>query len=172
MSIGLVKGYTAKQYADLAAQANAEGKLLKITETGDVEIVYPTYTLAEKKVFKLKQISQKTKEQIVGGFISTATGGEVTFDSDEATQSTMQTMYAATQSPDFANHPVYQGVIPVRGFAEGSTIKTVFYLNATQVQKFMDDLALHIGKCKQEGWAKQALVEVASTVEELEQIVL
>lgn len=131
-----------------------------------------TINLEDRKLLKLTEINSWTKAKIIGGFVSTASGASVTYDSDEDTQSTMQTMYVATKSPDFANHPDYQGVIPVRGFADGSTVKTVFYLTATQVQKFMDDLALHIGKCKQAGWAKQALVEKASTVEDLNNIIL
>lgn len=172
MTVVLNKGYTSKQYAAVAVRANAAGEILTILENGDVDMSPKVITLEEAKARKLVAVNAWTKAKIVGGFTSTASGASVTYDSDEATQSTMQTMYAATKSPDFANHPDYQGVIPVRGFAEGSTVKSVFYLTATQVQKFMDDLALHIGKCKQEGWDKQALVEAASTVEDLAEIVL
>lgn len=130
------------------------------------------YTFEELKAQKLELVGARTADKITGGFISSCSGEPVQYDSDEATQSTMQTMYAATKSLDFTTHPDYQGVIPVRGYAEGSTIKTVFYLTAPQVQKFMDDLALHIGKCKQAGWEKQALVEAALSKEDLDAIIL
>lgn len=172
MTVVLQKGYTNKQYADLAVQANAEGKILTITSEGDVEMSVPVISLEEAKARKLAEINAWTKAKIVGGFVSNASGANVTYDSDEETQSTMQTMYVATKSPDFANHPDYQGVIPVRGFAEGSEVKAVFYLSAIQVQKFMDDLALHIGKCKQEGWPKQSLVEAATIIENIDAIIL
>lgn len=129
-------------------------------------------SLEEVKQIKLSLILAATKEKIVGGFTSNASGSIMTYDSDEETQSTMQTMYAATKSPNFANHPDYQGVIPVRGYAVDSTLKTVVYLTADQVQTFMDDLALHIGKCKQEGWAKQNLVNNATTVTAVAEIVI
>ena len=127
--------------------------------------------LANAKSSKLSQIDTWTKTAITGGFTSDATGSSVKFDSDEATQLTMQTMYAASQSLDFATNPTYQGHIPVRGYPEGSTEKTVFNLDATQVQKFMDDLALHIGTCKQHGWELQNATNVATTVDEVTAIV-
>lgn len=172
MTVVLTKGYSNKQYADIAVQANATRKVLTILENGDVDMALPVVSLEVAKSVKLSEVNAWTKAKITGGFVSLASGAEVTYDSDEETQSTMQTMYAATKSPDFANHPEYQGVIPVRGVARGKAIKDVFYLNATQVQKFVDDLALHIGRCKQEGWAKQALVASAGTVEDLAEIVL
>lgn len=128
--------------------------------------------LEEVQAAKLAEIDMWTADKITGGFTSSCSGEPIQYDSDEATQSTMQTMYAATKSLDFTTHPDYQGVIPVRGYADGSAIKTVFYLTAPQVQTFMDDLALHIGKCKQAGWEKQALVEAALSKEDLDAIIL
>lgn len=172
MTVVLTKGYTSKQYADKAVQANASGQILTILKNGDVDMSLIVVTFEEVKAKKLKEISNWTKRKITGGFVSTATGDSVTFDSDEETQSTMQTMHTATLSPDFATHPAYQGHVPVRGYVEGSTVKTVFHLNAEQVQKFMTDLALHIGTCKQQGWEKQALVASAETVAQVNAIIL
>lgn len=172
MAIVLQKGYTNKQYADMAVLANASGKILTILESGDVDMAARTISLVEAKSAKMADVNSWTKSKIIGGFVSSATGSSVTFDSDEETQSTMQTMYAASKSPNFEAHPVYQGLIPVRGFAEGATEKTIYSLTAAQIQTFMDDLALHIGSCKQAGWEKQALVGQASTIEELNSIEL
>lgn len=129
-------------------------------------------TLNELKAFKLAEVNAWTKNKIIGGFFSNASGEIVKYDSDEDTQTTMNTMYNASKSPDFETNPIYQGLIPVRGFAEGSNVKEKFYLNAAQIQKFMDDLAMHIGTSKQEGWDKQKLLEDATTPEMVENIIL
>ena len=122
------------------------GVIAKITT-----LVTPSEQLADDKLSKLSSIALWTKTAIISGFTSDASGSNVTYDSDEATQLTMQTMYAASQSSDFTTNSTYQGHIPVRGYAEDSTEKTVFNLDTAQVQKFMDDLALHIGTCKKHG---------------------
>ena len=61
---------------------------------------------------------------------------------------------------------------PVRGYAQGSEEKTIYMLSAEQVMNWCADLSMHIGTCKQAGWAKQAEVQAATTKEELETIVL
>ena len=61
---------------------------------------------------------------------------------------------------------------PVRGYADGSTDKTIFYLTPEQVLEWCADLSTHIGTCKQAGWNKQAEVNAAQSKEELDAIIL
>ena len=53
----------------------------------------------------------------------------------------------------------YPDGCPVRGVAEGKDSKAVYLLNPQQVMQWMADLSMHIGRCKQAGWAKQAEVD-------------
>lgn len=143
-----------------------------LDENGDV--VFPKddeeLILAFQKKLKLKEIDEWTASKITGGFVSEASGKKVTYDSDLETQITMQGIALNVNSEQFAEK--YPTGCPVRGVADGQNSKSVFWLNPSQVMKWMADLSMHIGGCKQEGWAKQAEVDACKTVFELDNIEL
>lgn len=124
----------------------------------------PPFDLLKKQ--KLRAVNAWTEKKITGGFVSEG----ITYDSDKDTQLTMQGIALNVNTPLFAEK--YPDGCPVRGYAEGATEKTIFMLTAEEVLKWCADLSLHIGKCKQEGWAKQAEVNACTTKEELNGIVL
>lgn len=139
-------------------------------------VVYPkpaptdAELLPAAKQKKLAEISQWTAANITGGFISSASGEPVRYDSDVDTQLTMQGIALNVGTPLFAEK--YPDGCPVRGVAEGKDSKEVFWLKPSQVMQWMADLSMHIGSCKQEGWKKQSEVEVCKTVFELNNIEL
>ncbi len=151
---------------------NADGEYL-IADDGSV---YPkpaptdAELLAAAKQAKLAEISQWTAANITGGFISSASGEPVRYDSDVDTQLTMQGIALNVGTPLFAEK--YPDGCPVRGVADGKDSKEVFWLKPSQVMQWMADLSMHIGTCKQEGWKKQAEVEACKTVFELNNIEL
>ena len=132
----------------------------------------PSYvpTLDEQKVVRLQQIDTWTAASITGGFVSLASDQAAKYDSDKDDQSNLMLMLQAAQSPDFATHPIYQGKIPLRAVPVGQTEKVVLQHDATQMRQVVDDMALHIGACKQKGWQLQAAVAAATTAEEVEAI--
>lgn len=130
----------------------------------------PEPTLDEYREIKLEHIKKWTEDAIVGGFTMEQNGLNVTFDSDVDTQNTMTIMYNASQSPAFITTEPYNGKIPCRGFAEGSSSKVIFYLDKDDIQRFNDCLALHIGTCKQHGWELQTKLSEAITKEEMDEI--
>lgn len=140
----------------------------------DGEVVFPkddeTVVLAFQKKLKLKEIDKWTASKITGGFVSEASGEKVTYDSDLETQITMQGIALNVNTEQFAEK--YPTGCPVRGVADGQNSKSVFWLNPSQVMKWMADLSMHIGTCKQEGWAKQAEVDACKTIFELDYIEL
>lgn len=117
---------------------------------------------------KLKEVDQWTASKIVGGFISSASSQAVHYDSDKDTQLTMQGISLNVNTPLFAEE--YPNGCPVRGYLSKDTEKTIFWLTPEQVLRWMADLSMHIGSCKQAGWQKQAEVKKAGSVEELEKI--
>ena len=127
-------------------------------------------TLDELKTAKLAEISEWTEAQITGGFKSSCTGAEVTYDSDKDTQLTMQGIALNVNSELFAEK--YPTGCPVRGYPESSETKQIYMLTPAQVMQWQADLSIHIGTCKQNGWAKQAEVQAATTKEELDAISL
>lgn len=143
-----------------------------LDENGDV--VFPKddeeLILAFQKKLKLKEINEWTASKITGGFVSEASGEKVTYDSDVDTQLTMQGIALNVNTEQFAEK--YPTGCPVRGVADGQNCKSVFWLNPSQVMKWMADLSIHIGDCKQEGWKKQSEVEACKTVFELNNIEL
>lgn len=143
-----------------------------LDENGDV--VFPKddeeLILAFQKKLKLKEIDEWTASKITGGFVSEASGKKVTYDSDVDTQLTMQGIALNVNTEQFAEK--YPAGCPVRGVADGQNSKSVFWLNPSQVMKWMADLSIHIGDCKQEGWKKQSEVEACKTVFELNNIEL
>jgi hypothetical protein len=144
------------------------GNYIRDSETG-TPVEKPTYvpTLAEQKSAKLQQIDSRTATAITGGFVSAASGEPHTYDSGMDDQLTFAAMYVASKSPDFADHPVYSGQIPIRAIPEGQTAKVVLQHDAAKMQILIDDLAQHIGSCKQQGWQLQAAVAAAETTEDL-----
>lgn len=160
------------EYAIKNISSSATPTDLSLNENGDV--VFPKddeeLILAFQKKLKLKEINEWTASKITGGFVSEASGEKVTYDSDVDTQLTMQGIALNVNSEQFAEK--YPTGCPVRGVAEGQNSKSVFWLNPSQVMKWMADLSMHIGGCKQEGWAKQAEVDACKTVFELDNIEL
>lgn len=127
-------------------------------------------SLDELKMKKLKEVDKWTADKIVGGFTSSATGNPVKYDSDTDTQLTMQGIALNVNTALFAEK--YPNGCPVRGYAEGASEKSVFWLNPEQVMRWQADLSIHIGTCKQQGWAKQAEVNAAENALDLEKIIL
>ena len=70
----------------------------------------------------------------------------------------------------FSEH--YPEGYPMRGYPEGRLDKSVYYLSVEQLIKWNVDLGLHRGKCKQQGWEKQAEIKAAKSKEELDAIIL
>lgn len=141
--------------------------------TGNISfkpLIVVKMSLEDLKTSKLFEISNWTKDAIVSGFYSNASGENALFDSDETDQQNIQIMLAASKSPDFETSE-YQGVIPIRGIPNGEVAKKIYYLNAAAMQQLSDDLARHIGSCKLRGWALQEATAVAQSKEELDAIV-
>ena len=126
--------------------------------------------LAFQKKLKLKEIDEWTESKITGGFVSEASGEKVTYDSDLETQITMQGIALNVSTPLFAEK--YPNGCPVRGVAEGAEGKSVYWLTPEQVMQWLADLSLHIGTCKQAGWAKRAEVEACKTVFEVDSVTM
>ena len=135
-------------------------------------------TFEQEKSAMLEKVNAWTERKITGGFISSASGEEVYYDSDKDTQITMQGIALNVNTELFAIK--YPGGCPVRGYLptefSGTTIKElinqkrtkeVFMLNAEQVMQWCADLSMHIGNCKMLGWQKQAEVDACNTKEEL-----
>lgn len=130
----------------------------------------PEPTFEELQQQKLREVDAWTANKITGGFVSSVTGSPVTYDSDKDTQLTMQGIALNVNTELFAEK--YPTGCPVRGYAQGAEEKTIYMLSAEQVMNWCADLSMHIGTCKQAGWAKQAEVQAATTKEELDAIVL
>ncbi len=169
----LKQGYVIVHHDDFNKLiGNADGDYL-IADDGSV---YPKAAptdaelLAAAKQQKLAEISQWTAANITGGFISSASGEPVRYDSDVDTQLTMQGIALNVNSEQFAEK--YSIGCPVRGYKDGEKEKTIQYLSASQVLQWLADLSIHIGDCKQEGWKKQSEVEACKTVFELNNIEL
>lgn len=169
----LKQGYVIVHHDDFNKLiGNSDGEYL-IADDGTV-YPKPAPTDAEllpaAKQQKLAEVSQWTAANITGGFISSASGEPVRYDSDLETQITMQGIALNVNTEQFAEK--YPTGCPVRGVADGQNSKSVFWLNPSQVMKWMADLSIHIGTCKQEGWAKQAEVNACKTIFELNNIEL
>jgi len=136
------------------------------------EYTSPEPTLEELKAIKLSEVDAWTERKITGGFISECTGEIVRYDSDKDTQLTVSSDLNTINSAldKFSEH--YPEGYPMRGYPEGRLDKSVYYLSVEQLIKWNVDLGLHRGKCKQQGWSKQAEVAAASSKEELDAIIL
>lgn len=132
----------------------------------------PTPDLEELKANKLAEVDAWTEGKITGGFISECTGEIVRYDSDKDTQLTVSSDLNTINSAldKFSEH--YPEGYPMRGYPEGRLDKSVYYLSVEQLIKWNVDLGLHRGKCKQQGWEKQAEIKAAKSKEELDAIIL
>ena len=163
-----LNGETFRSYPNALCEdiLNSIGTLLE--KKAEREYIVPT--LAELKEEKIAEVDAWTADKITGGFISECTGEIVIYDSDKDTQLTMQGIALNVSTERFKNE--YPDGCPVRGYKEGETIKTIQYLNASQVYTWCADLSSHVGACKQQGWSKQAEVAAALSKEELDAIIL
>ena len=136
------------------------------------EYTSPEPTLEELKAIKLSEVDAWTERKITGGFISECTGEIVRYDSDKDTQLTVSSDLNTINSAldKFSEH--YPEGYPMRGYPEGRLDKSVYYLSVEQLIKWNVDLGLHRGKCKQQGWEKQAEVAAALSKEDLDAIIL
>lgn len=158
------------QYTETAIWCNENNATIE--DKGDYyEVVkQPEPTLDELKADKLAEVDAWTAAKITGGFVSNASGEPVTYDSDKDTQLTMQGIALNVNTELFAEK--YPTGCPVRGYPEDSDTKQIYMLSPAQVMQWQADLSIHIGTCKQAGWAKQAEVQAATTKEELDAISL
>ena len=103
-----------------------------LTLSDNGEVIFPEVDkellLKSAKQQKFKEVSEKTAEKIVGGFVSEASGEKVTYDSDTDTQITMQGIALNVNTEQFTQK--YPTGCPVRGYKEGDSKKTIHYLNA------------------------------------------
>lgn len=164
------ENFDGKSYADAAKWCNTNGATIEDKGEYYEVVEIPAQTFNELKTIKLTQIDEWTAAKITGGFVSSASGEPVRYDSDKETQLTMQGIALNVSTPLFAAK--YPNGCPVRGVAEGAESKTVYWLTPEQVMQWMADLSMHIGTCKQAGWKKQAEVEACKTVFELNNIEL
>ena len=168
----LDQGYEKITVDEQNALCNGKVRTIDTKELADKPpVIIP---LADKKKNLEARVDSYTEKSITGGFYFTVTEGPVTgkakFDSSKEDQMTFSTMYAASKSPDFATTEPYNGYIPMRGYpvsraVDGSEVlsdKIIYQLNGAMMQAFSDALALHIGSCKQVGWALKAKVEEAT----------
>ena len=138
------------------------------SKVGDIYTEQEPLEYARRR--KLSEVDQWTANKIVGGFISSASGQAVHYDSDKDTQLTMQGIALNVNTPLFEQE--YPKGCPVRGYLAKDTDKTIFWLTAEQVLRWMADLSMHIGNCKQAGWAKQEEVAACKSVDEVNVITL
>lgn len=153
------------------------GWMMGFDEKGQWTLVPPSKpeTLEEKKSAKLEEVLLWTSKNIEDGFTSLASGESRYYDSKQEDQNAYYIAYMASQSPDFETHPVYKGKIPVRCRLVKETPfdkKEIVYLSKEQLQKLIDDLAIHIATCKAKGWELQNLVNNAKSEEEVNNITI
>lgn len=122
------------------------------------------------KAEKLQLVDTWTAAAITGGFKSAASGEPHTYDSDVNDQFNLHAMFSATLTAAFETAAPYYGIIPIRAIPEGETEKVILQHNKTQMEQVFEDLARHIGACKQKLWQLQQAVKAAETAEEIEAI--
>lgn len=163
------QNFDTEKYSECANWCN-ENQTAYIEDKGEYYecVAIPAPSMQELKARKLAQIKAWTANKITGGFISSASGEPVRYDSDKDTQITMQGIALNVTTELFAEK--YPNGCPVRGYVGEESVKSVLMLSAEQVLKWCADLSMHIGNCKQEGWVKQAEVNACTTKEELDSI--
>ena len=159
-----------KTYTEAALWCNENNATIEDKGEYYEVVAIPEKTLNELKADKLAAVDAWTAAKITGGFVSNASGEAVTYDSDKDTQLTMQGIALNVNTDLFAKK--YPDGCPVRGYPEDSDTKQIYMLTPAQVMQWQADLSIHIGTCKQAGWAKQAEVQAATTKEKLDAIVL
>lgn len=110
----------------------------------------------------LQTLDEQTSKWITSYFKSNANGVLAYYDCEKEDQITFSAMYSASQSPAFETTEPYNGRIPIRARLSLDGEKQVYYHNKDQMQKLMDDLALHIGACKIKGWHYQEQIDSAT----------
>lgn len=130
----------------------------------------PVKPLTVLKAEKLQLIDTWTAAAITGGFKSAATGSQHKYDSDVNDQFNLHAMYSATLTAAFETAAPYYGIIPIRAIPEEETEKVILQHNKTQMEQVFEDLARHIGACKQKLWQLQQAVKAAETTEEIDAI--
>lgn len=158
------------QYTETAIWCNENNATIEDKGEYYKVVTIPEPTLDELKADKLAEIDAWTAAKITGGFVSNASGEAVTYDSDKDTQLTMQGIALNVNTELFAEK--YPTGCPVRGYPAGSETKQIYMLTPAQVMQWQADLSIHIGTCKQNGWAKQAEVAAAQSKKDLEAIEL
>lgn len=126
-------------------------------------------TLDQRKDKLRIEMAAAAEHDYISGFESDAGGEKAIFDSSTNDQTTLLSMNASAQSPNFENDPTYKGFIPMRGVPEGQTAKKTYYLTATQMQQLVDDWNRHYGAVKLKHWTIQAQID-AATDETLDKI--
>lgn len=162
----LIEDHRGEQYWLDTDEYGTEPHIMEVLGAFPENAVFepPAKTLGMLKIDKLEEIRQWTEEHITGGFVS----DNVTYDSDIDTQITMQGIALNVNTEEFIEK--YPDGCPVRGYDEGSDIKTIHWLNAEGVLRFCADLSKHIGACKQIGWQLQGMVDNAETKDDLDKI--
>lgn len=130
----------------------------------------PLTTDQRKELLRL-EMAAAAEQAYINGYASSAGGEKAIFDSTPNDQTTLLSMNASAQSPNFENDPDYQGKIPMRGIPEGQTNKKTYHMNAEQMQQLVDDWNRHVGAVKAKLWTVQAQIDAATTDEELDAIV-
>ena len=161
----LYKPVQIKDYVEASMWCTENNATIEEKDTYFEIVAIPGPTLQELKEEKLKEISDWTQERIVSGF----TYNNVKYDSDVDTQITMQGIALNVNTEQFAQE--YPDGCPVRGYDEGSSVKTIHMLSAEEVLGFCAALSIHIGESKKLGWILQQRVADAKTKEELDAIV-
>lgn len=159
-----------EDYTKIAIWCNQNNAIIKDMGEYYEVIAIPVPDFDILKSAKLQELDTWTANKITGGFISSVSGKSVRYDSDKDTQITMQGIALNVDSELFLEK--YPNGCPVRGYAENSDTKSIFMLSAEQVLQWCADLSIHIGTCKQEGWAKQEEINSCATKEELDAIIL
>lgn len=159
-----------ENYTKVAIWCNQNNATVKDMGEYYEVIAIPVPNLDTLKSVKLQELDTWTANKITGGFISSASGEPVRYDSDKDTQITMQGIALNVNSELFTEK--YPNGCSVRGYAKNSDTKSIFMLNAEQILQWCADLSIHIGTCKQEGWAKQEEINSCATKEELDAIIL
>lgn len=159
-----------EEYSKCAEWCNANNATIEDKGEYYECVAIPAPLIQELKARKLAQVNAWTASKITGGFISSASGESVRYDSDKDTQITMQGIALNVNAELFAEK--YPNGCPIRGYVGEESVKSVIMLSAEQVLQWCADLSIHIGNCKQEGWAKQAEVNACTTKKELDAIIL
>ena len=135
----------------------------------------PLPTLEQAKFAKNEEVDRSAGLAYTGGFVSSANGEEMYYDSDTDTQNLIAGIYQQTKESDWDTLVRYPGVAPagvapMRARASIGGVKSVLFLNGAQIKQLVDDLSASLFATKIKVWGKKAIVDTAATVEEVEAI--